>query len=266
MGEGIEMVFYDAKTITGKFKPSTAAERDFYRQLKKVAQVSSHIIEQHTNGAEIKYPKQMQAELTRYAQKLGPWATRQSAKMLQQVQNSNKRAYQSKSKAIGKALQLGVAENDVGLLSLSLLNEQVALIKSIPEEAGLRAQKIAYEAFFAGTRATPDAETINYFVEEMGYTTQYAVSRALLIARTEVARSNAAINQARAQSVGSTHYRWHNSGDAAVRKSHKKYQGKNLQGMIFSWDKPPTLDDGYTIHPGQIFNCRCFAEPIFGDE
>jgi uncharacterized protein with gpF-like domain len=66
--------------------------------------------------------------------------------------------------------------------------------------------------------------------------------------------------------VGSNQYRWHNSGDGAVRHSHKIYKGKKLQGMIFSWDAPPTLDDGMTGHPGTFPRCRCFAEPVFGDE
>lgn len=243
------------KTIKGKFKPSSAAERAFYRQLKKVAQSSGHIVERHADGAKLTNEQSMMDELKKYSEKLGPWAIKQSAKMLQQVQKSNKRAYQQKSKAIGVALQLGVAEQDVGTMALALLNEQVGLIKSIPLEAGLRAQKIAYEAVIAGTRAEANTDTIRQLEEEMGLSTEVAISRATLIARTETARANAAINQARAVSVGSNQYRWHNSRDESVRPSHKKYKGKRLQGMIFSWDDPPTLDDGMTGHPGTFPNC-----------
>lgn len=205
-------------------------------------------------------------ELRRYSEKLGPWAQRQAAKMLDQVQKSNRRAYQQKSKVIGTALKLGTAERSTQDVALALLNEQVGLIKSIPLEAGLRAQKIAYEAFVSGTRAQPNDDTIRQLEEEMGFSTQAAISRATLIARTETARANAAINQARATSVGSNQYRWHNSDDGAVRPSHKMYKGKRLQGRIFSWDNQPTLDDGMTGHPGTFPNCRCFAEPVFDDE
>jgi len=66
--------------------------------------------------------------------------------------------------------------------------------------------------------------------------------------------------------VGSSQYRWHNSGDEAVRESHKYYHGRKMQGQIFSWDKPPTLSDGMTGHPGTFPRCRCFAEPVFDDE
>lgn len=254
------------KTLKGKFKPSTNAERDFYRSLKKVAQASGHIVDRHVDGVKIVDEKAMQAALKKYSEDLGPWAERQSAKLLQQVQKSNKRAYTEKSKAIGQALKLNVAEADVGEVALRLLNEQVALIKSIPLEAGLRAQKIAYEAVLSGTRAEANEDTIAELQRQLGLSTEVAISRAKLIAVTETARANASINQARAMSVGSGQYRWHNSGDGAVRDSHKTYKGKPLQGRIFSWDDPPTLDDGTKGHPGTFPRCRCFAEPVFDDE
>lgn len=251
-------------TLRGNFKPSAAAEREFYRQLKKVAQVSGHIVERHAIGATLTDEAAMQKELQAYAEKLGPWATRQAARMLGTVQKSNRRAYQRKSKAIGVIIRAD--QESAGMTALALANEQVELIKSIPLEAGLRAQRIAYEAAVTGTRAAPNDDTIRELEEQMGFTTEQAVNRAMLIARTETARSTAYISQARAQEVGSRQYRWHNSGDEAVRRSHKTYRGKRLQGMIFSWENPPTLDDGMTGHPGTFPNCRCFAEPVFDEE
>jgi SPP1 gp7 family putative phage head morphogenesis protein len=263
----IKSLTFDAdKTLKGKFNPSKAAEKQFYRQLKKVAQVAGHIVEQHTEGANLINEKEMQAALKSYSEKLGPWATRQAAKMLDQVQKSNKRAYQQKSKAISAGIRLNEKESNVIGTAASLLFEQVDLIKSIPLDAGLRAQNIALEAALEGNRAQVDEATVKQLEEQMGLSTEVAKSRAMLIARTETARANAAINQSRAMSVGSNQYKWHNSGDEAVRHSHKVYKGKKLQGMVFSWDNPPTLSDGMTGHPGTFPNCRCFAEPIFDVE
>lgn len=262
----IRSLTFDAKkTLYGKFKPSTAAEKQFYRQLKKVAESSGHIVEQHAEGAKLVNEKEMQTALKSYSEKLGPWATRQAAKMLEQVQKSNKRAYQQKSKAISTGIRINENNSDVISTAASLLFEQVDLIKSIPIEAGLRAQNIALEAVLEGTRAQANEDTIRQLEEQMGLSTEVAKSRAMLIARTETARANAAINQSRAMSVGSSQYRWHNSGDEAVRHSHRVYKGRALQGMIFSWDNPPTLSDGMTGHPGTFPNCRCFAEPIFDE-
>lgn len=262
----IRSLSFDAKTVKGNFKPSSKAEADFNRALKKVARVAGHIIESHTEGVTITRANDMQKALQDYAKLIGPWAERQSAKLLNQVQKSNKRAYQRKSTAIATALNHNVAEKDVGDVAARLMIEQVALIQSIPLEAGLRAQKIALEAAIHGNRAAPDQGIIDELQKQLGLSTEVATSRAQLIAITETARANASINQARAMAVGSNQYRWHNSGDEAVRHSHKIYKGKRLQGRIFSWDDPPTLDDGMTGHPGTFPRCRCFAEPVFSNE
>jgi len=245
------------------FKPSDTAEKQFYRQLKKVAEVSGYIIERHAEGANIKYPKAMMEELEKYSEKLTPWALKQSAKLVEYVQRSNKRAYKNKAKNISQALR---EDRNVIETAQALMYEQVELIKSIPLEAGLRAQKIAFEAALSGTRAEVNEDTVKELQKQMGMSTQVARSRAMVIARTETARATAMINQSRAMAVGSRQYVWHNSGDAAVRPAHKYYKGQKLDGMIFSWDNPPTLDDGTTIHPGQIYNCRCFASPVFDEE
>jgi len=245
------------------FKPSEVAEKQFYRQLKKVAEASGHIVERHADGAKINYPKEMMTELEKYSEKLGPWAIKQAAKLVDYVQRSNKRAYKNKAKNISEKLK---EDRNVIETAQLLMFEQVELIKSIPIEAGLRAQKIAFEAALSGTRAEVNEDTVKELQKQMGMSTQVARNRALVIARTETARATALINQSRAMAVGSRQYVWHNSGDAAVRPAHKTYRGKKLDGMIFSWDNPPTLDDGTTIHPGQIYNCRCFASPIFEDE
>lgn len=280
-GRMIRALSFDAKrrTLRGKFIPSTAAEKAFFKQLKKVAQASGHLVERHARGSQLVGASEMQRELERYAQKLEPWAQRQARDLVEQVSRSNKRAYNHKSKMMGRALELGFAEQEVGYITEALIYEQVELIKSIPLEAGLRAQRIAYESALKGERAAPSVEVFELqferrrrevelrgLEEEMARSTEVAVNRAMLIARTETARSNAAINETRARAAGSDQYRWHNSGDGAVRESHKIYQGRPLQGRIFSWNDPPTLSDGMTGHPGTFPNCRCFAEPVFLDE
>jgi SPP1 gp7 family putative phage head morphogenesis protein len=264
---GVRSLSFDAKkTMRGNFKPSDRTERDFYRALKRVAEHSGHIVQLHIEPkARLRDAQGMQRALEAYSQKLEPWAIKQSTKMLEQVQKKNKRAYASQSKLIGRLLDEHVAQSEVGDLAVKLLTEQVGLIKSIPLEAGLRAQRIAYEAVLAGNRAAPDEGTIAELEKQLGLSREVAVSRAQLISITETARANASINQARAMVVGSGQYRWHNSGDEAVRPSHRMYRGKRLQGMIFSWDDPPRLDDGMVGHPGTFPRCRCFAEPIFED-
>jgi SPP1 gp7 family putative phage head morphogenesis protein len=80
-------------------------------------------------------------------------------------------------------------------------------------------------------------------------------ARANLIARDQVAKLNGQLTQLRQQDIGVTRYRWRTMGDARVRDSHQE-----LNGQVFSWDDPP--EPG---HPGDDFQCRCYAEPVLED-
>lgn len=273
----------DREKRKNKYKASSAAEREFYRALKKVAEQSGHIVNAYTNGADITNLKKMTKALEDYSQLITPWSRRQSAKLLEAVSKSNFRAYQKQSKAVGKALESGVAKQETGAAAISLLNEQVALIKSLPIEAGLRAQKIAAENYLKGTRFQVDPELVDKFLkerrdtiemhnlfaeqsgtkqfkEEMERSTEVAINRAKLIARTETARANSAFVQARAKSVGATSYIWRTTMDGAERESHAKMNGK-----IIEYSSPPSLSDGTTGHAGTFPNCRCWQDVILPD-
>ena len=52
-----------------------------------------------------------------------------------------------------------------------------------------------------------------------------------------------------------THHTWRTVGDDKVRDANAA-----LAGQVFSWSSPPA-----TGHPGTEHNCRCWAEPYFGD-
>lgn len=289
VGRTIRSISFDAKKKARennktKFKASSAAERQFFRALKQVARQSGHIVDAYTKGAEITDLKKMTKQLDDYAKLIEPWARRQSAKLLEQVSRSNARAYRNQSKLMGKALQTGVAEQDTGVVAWQLMQEQVALIQSIPLEAGERAQRIAYEAFLSGSRARPDESIVRrfekerrlaismhnqmveesgegkYWDEEMERTTEVAVNRAKLIARTETARANASFVQARAAAVGAKGYIWRTTMDGAERDSHAEMNGKFVE-----YTKPPRLSDGTKGHAGTFPNCRCWQDPVLPD-
>lgn len=78
-------------------------------------------------------------------------------------------------------------------------------------------------------------------------------SRASLIARDQTLKLNSAITKERHQNAGITEYIWSTSQDSRVRPEHA-----DLEGTQHSWDVPP--EPG---HPGEDFQCRCCAIPIF---
>lgn len=236
------------------FKPNQNAEREFARALKKIARHSGHIVEVHVHGATLRDEQEMVKALNEYSKRLDPWARRQAAKMLEKVSKKNKTAWKKGSKEIHKSLQTTVAKADVGAHAALLMQEQVDLIKSIPLRSAERAQKLSLEAYYNGSRA-------NEIAKELSRSGEVSESDAIRIARTEVARSNSVITQARAQSAGSKQYIWRTSEDAAVRPAHKKMNGK-----VCDWDKPPHLEDGTIGHAGTFPNCRCYPEPFFPPE
>lgn len=64
------------------------------------------------------------------------------------------------------------------------------------------------------------------------------------------------INERRQRALGIDQYIWRSRDDAKVRHTHAEHDDK-----VFDWDNPPE-----TGHPGQAYNCRCFAEPYLLDE
>lgn len=252
------------KKLKSNFSPSKAAELEFNRALKGVAKVSGHIVEMHVGG--IDSPQgfaKMQEALKAYSKSIEPWARRQSEKMLAKVSRANKTAYeraanqklakknaQEISRAIVKA---NVANPDILRVASALMHEQVALIQSIPLRAGERVQKLARETLVSGQR-------YDELVQEILATTDVSEADATRIARTEVARSNAAFTQARAQAVGSQGYIWRTTMDGAERESHAK-----MNGRYVDYAKEPTLTDGTTGHAGTFPNCRCYQDVQFSD-
>lgn len=233
------------------FRPSRSAEVQFSRALKKVAKVSGHMVEAHVEGHQVVNWKGLEKALHDYSQLIGPWARRQAGKMLEQVSKSNRRAYNKKSKEMGALLKLNVAQEDVGQVAAKLMAEHVELIKSIPVRAGIRAQSLSMEAVYNGARASEVAE-------ELRKSTKVSKSSAKLIARTEVARANASITQARASSLGAQSYIWRTTMDGAERDSHAKMNGKTVL-----YSEEPVLIDGTKGHAGTFPNCRCYQDVQF---
>lgn len=64
------------------------------------------------------------------------------------------------------------------------------------------------------------------------------------------------INAERQQALGIDRYIWRSRDDTLVRPLHAANDDQ-----IFFWDEPP--EGG---HPGEAYNCRCFAQPMLVDE
>ncbi|MBU9552446.1 minor capsid protein [Burkholderia multivorans] len=195
--------------------------------------------------------------LRRYAEALTPWAEATAARMLEDLNRRDEQAWMQQAQEMSRALRDELRRAPTGETMRALMAEQVTLIKSIPLEAAERVHRLTIEALEDSTRAAE----ISKEIQRSG---EVAKSRADLIARTEVSRAATSLTEARARAVGSTHYRWVTSGDSDVRPGHRA-----LNGKVFAWDDPPEVNENGRImrhHPGQIWNCRCWAEPIISED
>ena len=232
------------------FSASSIVERRFAVALRKVARIVAEIIKAHIDGHELIRPQELTRLLLAYSESLGPFAKRLSEIMVSGIARSNEQAWTARSKEIGLSLRQTWRQQAIGHVAALIQHRQIELITSIPPTAGIWAQELARQAQQDGTRAAEIAEHLQQI-------TQVTESRATLIARTEVAKANAAITQARAEAVGATHYVWETAEDADVRESHQK-----MQGTIQEFANPPEVDDLGAYNPGECPNCRCYASPI----
>lgn len=185
--------------------------------------------------------------MRRYSEALGPWAESAAASMVSEVNERSLAVWKASGMQISESLRAEILRAPTGEEMRRLMASQVHLIKSIPTEAAKRVHELTIKGLEDSSRAKEIAA-------EIMRSGEVAKSRAMLIARTEVARASATLTQARAEYVGSEGYVWRTSKDGDVRPSHKK-----MNGSLIKWNSPPTLD-GMTGHAGCLPNCRCWAD------
>lgn len=237
---------------TPDFQYQKTQEQAYARQLRKIADQASAIVNAHIDddGQQVQDIEGMLKSAALYSEAITPWANRVAAAMIRDVARVNKNSWQKMAKDMSDQLKYMLLNTDIGNVSKMIQQRQVLLIKSIPIDAAKRVQDLARQATISGQRADEVATLLQN-------TTQVNRSRATLIARTEIAKTNASITQARAQSVNADKYIWRTMEDGAVRPAHQ-----DMANDVFSFSNPPYVEGEGNHGPGDFPNCRCYAEPI----
>ncbi len=233
------------------FAQALKAERQYATQLRRIVRHIYNIVHgswQYSIAASL----QIKDMLARYAALIEPWAYAATRRMHLEVGARNLAQWEAYAREMGTTLEREMRQlPEANSLRIALQN-QVGLITSIPRDIGNRVHDLTVKGLIEGTRGEDVREMILQSVKGL------AKWKATLIARTETARTASLFTQVRAQSIGSTHYVWRSMHDARTRPMHRR-----LDGTTQRWDSPPLCDmpDHYA-HPGQIWNCRCYADPI----
>lgn len=257
------MLVADKKIQAGRVnrpRPRMGNIESWYaKQLKGLATHVGGLVDRYEAGLE--GITSLQRLLEAYAESLKPWARRVATRMIGEVDDKERSSWRALGNTISAQLHRDLRQVSMLKTFKELRDVQVELITSIPKKAAERVFHLTTKGLETGVRAAALAEQIRE-------TTEVTKSRAILIARTETSRTASTLLGARCLAVGSKYYRWETSRDADVRAGHKAMQGK-----ICEWANPPAVNEGdgkggnriMYHHPGEIWNCRCYAEPIISD-
>lgn len=132
------------------------------------------------------------------------------------------------------------------------INEQVGLIKSIPQKYFTEIEGMVMRSVSTGRDLGPLAKSLQ---------AQYGVTRrrAALIARDQNNKATASMTRVRQQELGITEAIWmHSAGGKEPRPTHVKNDGKRYD-VAKGWFDPAV---GKFIHPGELISCRCVSRSV----
>ena len=176
------------------FETPRGIEKEYGRKLKGIARNIFRIVNRFFDRKNAD-ASEVVTNLNLYGEKVAEWAETSVEMVAKRMLANSRRDWNRISKRMSRAARVAMTQDGSQIEAAQRwMNEQVGLIKSLPREAAERAQQLAFDAVTKGERF----ETIEKQIKRLGEITD---NRARLIARTEVARANSLINNARAQSL-----------------------------------------------------------------
>jgi uncharacterized protein with gpF-like domain len=172
-------------------------------------------------------------------------ASRYLKKMFDATDNALARALND----AGLSVVFGVTKGTRDIYN-AVLQENIELIKSIPEEYLKDVQGVIMRAFSSGR----DLQSMVRGIKEV-----YAVTdrRAILISRDQSNKATSVLTRARRIELGIKEAIWiHSRGGKTPRADHQAADGKK-----FDVEKGCLISGEY-IQPGEKINCRCVSKAI----
>jgi SPP1 gp7 family putative phage head morphogenesis protein len=237
-----------------RFNRARIVEIRYQRQLGHIGRHIGTLIKEFAPEGIVSDWPTLQRILAQYSGILQPWAKNVVERMTAEVSQRDIRAWAEMGRSIGQSLKKEILSAPTGEALRAEMQEQIKSITSLPIEAAQRVNELTLRGLTEGTRTSEIVEAIM----KSGHV---SISRAKMIARTQVATTASKLTEVRAVHIGSPGYLWRTSLDEDVRKYHRKLEGKFIE-----WNNPPIVDkNGRRAHAGQDFQCRCYQEVIVPD-
>ena len=238
--------------------PNANIERRFVTTMNRLIRAMNKAIEKAAT------PQEAIHLLTLYAQsqEYKDWCKELATKITTQVNQGVSKTWREAAAKAGRGSEIykqimADLKSPLGGVFWLKIKDNANLIQTFPLNISTTlTQYIAAEGL-KGRRST---DILKDLVKKFPQT---AISRLRLIARTEVSKTQTALTQARATALGLHWYIWRTSEDERVRSSHDK-----MSGVLVHWENPPSPEELVgaescgKYHAGDIYNCRCYPEPI----
>jgi len=235
------------------WRKSDWLEAKYARQLRLIVQEVNRIASTYDIST-IQGANRAQEALQRYSVQLEPWAILQAKNIFDALNNQDLMLWRRQAKQISKGLKEAIFKTPTGEMQRQFIFDQVDLIKTLPTNAGLKAQEYAQQNLLGSARH----ESKIAMIQALGDLT---IGQARRIARTETSKQSSALTIARGISIDAYNYIWRTSKDRAVRLSHQ-----HMEGIVCSLTIPPQVEPGKFYHAGQIYNCFVGSTKIFLDD
>lgn len=132
-----------------------------------------------------------------------------------------------------------------------IIGRNIKLIKAIQEKQIENLEN-------AVLRAVKGGSSFDTVVDEVLRQSDRGTAYAEFVAKDQISKTYAKISKDRQIEAGFPGYIWQSTSDDRTRETHKMQDGK-----FFYWDKPPEIEPGRFLHPGEDYQCRCIAQPSF---
>lgn len=242
-----------------EWKYRTSTEKSFAEALEKISIPVTKIASTATS------PQDLANKVSKLSSTV-EWRTyawEQSIRMVQNVAKQNsltwrQAATSKQSRIINAMLRSEISSN---ARFLALVRKNARWITQMPQDIAKDITGQAATKYMNGMRGEELTKHIQAVAPGV------SISKAQLVARTETAKTQAAVTQVRSEELGIKWYVWRSSEDQRVRSSHA-----HMDGVLCSYSAPPAPEtligeksQGY-YGPGEIFNCRCYAEPLIDED
>ena len=234
--------------VNAPFAPSHKYYAEFEHDLKRVSVQVGKII----HGNKLKNKNDITPlimKLLSYQERLSDFAKSVAKKFITKIAVTNAKEWRAQSQLIGKKLEEEVKSDKIQALLKDIEAQTEFYVRKLPLDAVEKIKEYSTDAVLRGERFET---VIDKIMEIPGMNYRHAK----LVARTEGAIAASKITMARAQAIGCTKFIWRAVLDNRTRPSHRAMNGK-----VCEFNNPPIVE-GQPLIPGQIYNCRCHAEPI----